>query len=132
MSGNHSTMFSFRLLVKCLVSLLYGLVKCVCRQLHPASIVWWLVLEVYYTCSICPVFIFFFFFFFIYYHYYFFAFSKYVNLGIPSSHYPPKTLGNQDGVLLKYVEGDVCQNDVRWQTNLLLVCNKNVPEVKCT
>ena len=56
--------------------------------------------------------------------------NKVWNLGKPSYRYPPTELDGKNGILLKYVEGDLCDEDTtRFSTSLLLVCNRNIPVV---
>ena len=56
-----------------------------------------------------------------------------VNLGKPSSQRPLKELKGENGVEIQYIEGGMCvkngTHEIRYNTRLLLICNRNVPIV---
>ena len=51
-----------------------------------------------------------------------------MNLGKPSSRFPPTAMEHNRGVVLTYVEGDMCNSGsgARWNTTLLLLCKRDV------
>lgn len=56
-----------------------------------------------------------------------------VDLGHPDSDYPPTLMKEGNGVLLNYTHGDCCDSSCehRYQTDLVLVCDKDEPVVSC-
>ncbi len=54
-----------------------------------------------------------------------------VDLGHPDTDYPPALMAGGNGVLLNYTHGDCCDVgcEHRYQTDLVLVCDRNEPVV---
>lgn len=54
-----------------------------------------------------------------------------IHLGKPTLRVPPTALSGGEGVILNYTQGDICNSATgqRYQTALLLVCNRNKPVV---
>lgn len=51
-----------------------------------------------------------------------------VNLGKPSPRYPPTPLEDNIGVVIHYIQGDMCNetSGERYNSTVILLCNRNV------